>query len=119
MLWSHYIAYFFAGLFLVNALPHLVAGTMGRPFQSPFAKPPGKGLSSSSVNVVWGSFNVIAGYLLLFHVGHFEPRDLACVAPLFTAMVFGSLFLSKSFGKLYGGNAPLEARADHVTIKKG
>ena len=30
------------------------SGLMGRPVQCPFAKPPGEGLSSSTVNVLWG-----------------------------------------------------------------
>ena len=41
----------------------------GRPFQSPFAKPRGQGLSSSTVNVLWGLFNIIIGYLLVCRVG--------------------------------------------------
>ena len=50
MNWLWLVAYFFGGGFAVNAIPHFVAGTMGRPFQSPFAKPPGQGLSSATVN---------------------------------------------------------------------
>ena len=56
MQWLHYLSYFLGGAFLINAVPHLVSGLMGRPFQSPFAKPPGEGLSSSTVNVLWGFF---------------------------------------------------------------
>jgi hypothetical protein len=55
MRWNHYVAYFFGGAFLANAIPHFVAGVMGHPFQSPFAHPPGEGLSSSTVNVLWPS----------------------------------------------------------------
>ncbi len=33
MPWNHYPAYFFGGVFLANAMPHLVSGVMGRPFQ--------------------------------------------------------------------------------------
>jgi len=50
--WYHYIAIFFAGAFLTNAVPHFVNGVSGGPFQSPFASPPGEGLSSSTVNVL-------------------------------------------------------------------
>ncbi len=42
MQWPHEISYFFGGVFLANAVPHFVSGIMGRPFQSPFAKPPGR-----------------------------------------------------------------------------
>jgi hypothetical protein len=55
MRWYHYISYFFGGIFLANALPHLGNGISGHAFQSPFASPPGVGLSSSVVNVAWGS----------------------------------------------------------------
>ena len=64
MRWYHYIAYFFGGAFLANTLPHLGNGISGHPFQSPFASPPGEGLSSSTVNVLWGLFNLAVGYLL-------------------------------------------------------
>jgi hypothetical protein len=37
MRWYHYVAYFFGGAFLANALPHLGNGISGHPFQSPFA----------------------------------------------------------------------------------
>ena len=46
------------GAFLANTIPHLVNGISGLPFQSPFASPPGQGLSSSTVNVLWGKFNL-------------------------------------------------------------
>jgi len=50
---------------LVNAVPHGVSGVQGRPFPSPFADPPGVGLSSPGVNVAWSAANAIAGALLL------------------------------------------------------
>ena len=53
MNWIHAVSYFFGGALLANAVPHFVSGMMGRPFQSPFAKPPGDGFSSSTVNVLW------------------------------------------------------------------
>src|ERR1700689_5409552 len=61
MHWLQLLSYFFGGAFLANAIPHAVSGMMGRPFQRPFAKPPGQGLSSSTVNVLWGFFNVAVG----------------------------------------------------------
>ncbi|XBS68019.1 hypothetical protein ABK905_14085 [Acerihabitans sp. KWT182] len=77
MPWYHFLSYFFGGAFISNAVPHFVSGVLGRPFQSPFAKPPGKGLSSSIVNVLWGSFNFTLGYLLIYRVGHFDMRVTA------------------------------------------
>ena len=66
--WYHYIACFFAGMFLANFIPHFVHGISGDAFPTPFAHPPGKGLSSPTVNVLWGLLNLFAGYVL-FRVG--------------------------------------------------
>ncbi len=76
MSWYIYPAYFFGGAFLANFVPHFVNGISGRKFQSPFASPPGKGLSSSTVNVVWGIFNLAVAYLLFLHVGQFSLHNI-------------------------------------------
>ncbi len=65
MTWYLYLASFFAGLFLANAVPHFVQGVSGNRFPSPFSNPPGRGLSSPLVNVLWGLFNFLVGYLLV------------------------------------------------------
>jgi hypothetical protein len=62
--WYHYIACFFAGAFLANTVPHFVQGISGNSFPTPFATPPGKGLSSPTINVLWGLFNMVIGYVL-------------------------------------------------------
>jgi hypothetical protein len=49
MVWLHLVSYFFGGAFIANAVPHAVAGVMGRPFQSPFAKPRTRPRSASAV----------------------------------------------------------------------
>lgn len=61
----HYIACFFAGLFLCNGIPHLTCGLRGEPFPSPFSKPRGIGHSSALVNFLWGTLNLAAGIILL------------------------------------------------------
>ncbi|MFJ7439694.1 hypothetical protein ACIQW5_18720 [Methylorubrum thiocyanatum] len=48
----HLAAGLLGGAFLADAVPHLVAGIPGRSFQSPFATPPGVGLSSASIDVL-------------------------------------------------------------------
>jgi hypothetical protein len=106
MNWLHLVSYFFGGIFLGNAIPHLVSGVMGRPFQSPFAKPPGKGLSSSTVNVLWGFFNAVAGYLLVVRVGSFELRSTSDVLALGVGALLISLQAARHFGQFHGGNAP-------------
>jgi hypothetical protein len=60
-----YICHFFAGAFLCNCIPHLVAGLQGAPFPTPFARPRGVGHSSAPVNFLWGAFNLAAGAALL------------------------------------------------------
>jgi len=106
MEWIRYVSYFFGGAFLANAIPHFVSGMMGRPFQSPFAKPPGQGLSSSTVNVVWGFFNIVVGYVLVCHVGDFELRDLYDMAALGLGVLLLALFTARHFGRFHGGHAP-------------
>jgi hypothetical protein len=107
---SHPVAYFFAGAFLTNAIPHFVRGVMGQPFQSPFAKPPGKGLSSSTVNVVWGFVNLVAFYLLLFRVGTFDARNTFQIGSFGLGILLFGIFTAYNFGKLHGGNNPTESQ---------
>jgi hypothetical protein len=106
--WLNYVSYFFAGAFLANAIPHFVSGLVGRPFQSPFAKPPGQGLSSSTVNVLWGFFNIVVGYLLIFRVGIFDPRRTTHVLAAGFGALLMSLMLARAFGRFHGGNTPKE-----------
>ena len=106
MHWPILVSYFFGGAFLANAVPHLVSGLMGRPFQSPFAKPPGQGLSSSTVNVLWGFLNVAIGYVLVVRVGRFDLRSTGDVLPCGLGALLISLQLARHFGRFHGGNAP-------------
>ena len=106
MNWLHLASFFFGGLFLANAVPHFVSGVMGKPFQSPFAKPSGEGLSSSTVNVLWGFANLTFAYLLLLCVGHFDPRSIACIAPFAAGVLLISLFSARHFGQFHKGNTP-------------
>jgi hypothetical protein len=106
MPWYHYVAWFFGGLFLCNAIPHFVSGVMGRPFQSPFAKPPGEGLSSSTVNVLWGAFNLVVAYLLLVQVGEFDLHNPVHAGLVGLGMLATGLIGARGFGRFHGGNAP-------------
>jgi hypothetical protein len=103
MRWYHYVAYFFGGAFLANTLPHLGAGVSGHAFQSPFASPPGVGLSSSMVNVLWGLFNLAIAYLLVCRVGSFHLRNTRHVLVLGAGILIMSLMLAHTFGRFYGG----------------
>ena len=104
MAWLHLLSYFFGGAFLANAVPHFVSGMMGRPFQSPFAQPPGEGLSSSTVNVLWGFANIVLFYLLVCHVGDFDLRDATHAGALGLGMLALGLFCARHFGRFHGGN---------------
>jgi hypothetical protein len=110
MMWLHDLSYFFGGAFLTNAIPHFVSGVMGRPFQSPFAKPPGEGLSSSSVNVLWGFFNLVVSYFLIGRVGEFDTRSTEHVTALGLGILLLALITARLFGRFHGGNAPDEAK---------
>jgi hypothetical protein len=103
MRWYHYVAYFFGGAFLANALPHLGNGVSGHAFQSPFASPPGVGLSSSTVNVAWGLFNLAIAYLLVCRVGNFDMRKNRHVLLFAAGFVAMSLNTAYYFGRFHGG----------------
>src|SRR6267154_622080 len=84
--WYDYIAGFFAGMFLTNAVPHFVHGISGDRFPTPFAHPRGKGLSSPTVNVVWALLNLVAGYIL-FRVGRVSSGDVLGLVIFFAGIV--------------------------------
>ncbi len=101
-----YISYFFGGALFTNAVPHFTAGLMGRPFQSPFAEPPGEGLSSSTVNVLWGFFNLVLGYLLICRVGMFDLRATGHVLAAGLGALLLAVPTSRRFGRFNGGSSP-------------
>ncbi len=103
---SHYISLFFGGAFLMNAVPHVVAGVLGRPFQSPFATPRGEGLSSSTVNVLWGFANLVFAYLLLIRLGSSDLESGSDVIVVGLGALALALFAARHFGKFHGGNTP-------------
>jgi hypothetical protein len=98
-----YVAYFFAGVFLVNSVPHLTNGVSGRRLPTPFASPLGKGQSSPTVNVLWGTFNLALGYLLVGRVGEFHLDRMSQVLALGAGGLLMAVFLAWLFGSFYGG----------------
>ncbi len=103
MHWYNDVSVFFGGAFLANCLPHLTNGVSGRPFQTPFASPPGKGLSSSTVNVLWGSFNLWLAYVLVIDVGGFNLHNVLQVILLGFGTLSMSLISARHFGQFHGG----------------
>jgi hypothetical protein len=103
MHWYVYLSYFFGGAFLANSVPHITNGISGRPFQSPFAKPPGQGLSNSTINVLWGFFNLALAWLLICRVGTFSLQDTVQVCTLGAGFLLCSVMTARSFGRFHGG----------------
>jgi hypothetical protein len=103
MHWYDYVSYFWGGVFLANSFPHIGNGVSGRPFQSPFAKPPGQGLSSSGVNVLWGFANLAIAYLLICHVGSFDLHNWWDALVMGLGMLAISLNAAYGFGRFHGG----------------
>jgi hypothetical protein len=97
------IAWFFGGMFFVNATPHFVSGVCGRPFPSPFAKPPGRGMSSPVVNVIWGTINFVISYLLLYHVFEIHLYQWLDVLIFGVGGFIMAFMLAAVFGKRLSG----------------
>jgi hypothetical protein len=104
MNWIHLVSWFFGGVFLTNAVPHFVSGVMGRPFQTPFARPRGEGRSSSTVNVLWGGFNFAVAWLLLRGAGSGELFSTAYVISTGLGLLLMGVMLARWFGRFNGGN---------------
>jgi len=96
MKWYHYLAAFFAGAFLTNAVPHFIQGISGNPFPSPFANPPGRGLSSPVVNVLWAGFNLFIGYILI-NGSKITWKNKWAMLALFLGILSMALMLSITF----------------------
>jgi hypothetical protein len=82
MYWLSLLAYFFGGAFLTNAVPHFVSGVI----------------------VLWGFANLVVAYLLLCHVGAFDPHDVLDAAALGLGTLVMGLFAAWQFGQFHGGD---------------
>lgn len=98
MNWYNYVACFFAGVFLTNVVPHFVQGISGDRFPTPFSHPPGIGLSSPTVNVVWALFNLVVGYIL-FRAGKVSNGDDLALIVFFAGIAALSVSSSARFAK--------------------
>lgn len=96
MKWYNYLACFFAGFFLANVVPHYVHGVSGDGFPSPFANPPGKGLSSPLINVLWALFNLVVGYYL-YRAGKISSGNRVALLVFFLGIAACSIMLSLTF----------------------
>ena len=79
-------------------IPHFVHGISGNKFPTPFAKPPGKGLSSPTVNVAWALFNLIVGYVL-FKASKMNSGNTLSIVVFFLGITAMSIMSSIIFQK--------------------
>jgi hypothetical protein len=98
MNWYNYVACFFAGAFLANFVPHFVHGISGDRFPTPFARPPGKGLSSPTINVAWAFLNLVVG-AVLFNVGKVSTQNYSTLVVLLVGAIAISTILSFRFAQ--------------------
>jgi len=96
MSWYNYLFCFFAGAFLANVVPHFFHGISGDRFPTPFAKPPGRGLSSPTVNVVWSWVNLVIGYVL-FRGGQVSTEHQTTLVLFLFGIIAMSTILSFRF----------------------
>lgn len=99
--WHEYVEYivcFFAGAFLANFVPHFVHGISGDRFPTPFSKPPGRGLSSPVVNVLWALLNLVLGFCF-FRMGKVWGGGNVALLSFFAGIAALSLMSSIGFAK--------------------
>ena len=87
------IGLFFGGVFLANALLHLAMAVARRPFPTPFATPPFRGLSSPLVNLGYGAANLAVSALLLWLGSVADASDVVIVA---AGVVFMTVIVARS-----------------------
>ena len=97
MPWYVYMAHFFGGVFLINAVPHLASGLRGQAFRTPFVGLHGGNTSSPIMNVVWGWLNALAGVLLLGYVGPARIADMADLASIALGALLTGVLLAWYF----------------------
>ena len=96
MEWYQYLAAFFSGAFLANTVPHFIKGISGDKFPTPFAKPPGQGLSSPLTNMIWSLVNLAVGYLLT-SAGKISTGNTPALITCFAGIAVMGIMLSIRF----------------------
>ncbi|HXS38253.1 MAG TPA: hypothetical protein VN721_16235 [Flavipsychrobacter sp.] len=98
MQWYNYIASFVAGTFICNFVPHFIHGISGKKFPTPFSKPPGVGLSSAGLNVLWSLFNLFFGIVLII-AGRVNTEHITSLIVFFIGFGVFSYLLGITFEK--------------------
>ena len=102
MHWYDFLAYFFGGAFLANALPHLTNGVSGRSFQS-LRQAPGQGPVLTRRKRMLGILQSRRRLLLIVQVGAFSIHNLCHVAAAGAGMLLMSLMCALTFGRFHSG----------------
>lgn len=97
--WYQYVYAFLAGVFLMNMVPHFINGVTGNHFPTPFADPPGKGLSPPMVNILWSTINIVIGFLFL-RLAKVSRSEKWLRILVFLGSVFMAFYLASYFGSL-------------------
>ena|SRR5256885_14949991 len=98
MEWYNYVEAFFGGAFIANFFPHFVKGITGTQFPTPFAKPPGRGLSPAPLNVLWSLVNLVIGFFLL-RLGLFSSDNYPALVAGFGGFAFMATMMSRVFAQ--------------------
>jgi hypothetical protein len=101
MPWYDYPMCFLGGAFVANFVPHFVRGITGTEFPTPFAKPPGRGMSPPTLNILWALANLIAGFLLLQY-GAFSIANSELLVTAFMGFALTAIMLSRTFTQKLG-----------------
>jgi hypothetical protein len=96
--WYNYLTTFATSFFGTNVIPHLVSGGTGNSFPTPFANPPGKGLSSPLINVLWACANILIAYTF-FRFSNFNSKNKYALIALYLGVLLASILHSFSFAK--------------------
>ena len=100
MEWQTYVCYFFAGVFLVNSVPHFTNGVSGRRFPTIFSSLLGKKQSSLTINVLYGTFNLVIGCVLVGRVGEFHLHRTSSILVLGAGGLLMAVFLARLFERI-------------------
>jgi hypothetical protein len=107
--WQTYFCYFFAGVFLVNSVPHFTNGVSGRRFPTIFSSLLGKKQSSPTVNVLYGTFNLVIGCVLVGRVGEFHLHRTSQALALGAGGLLMGIMLAGLFERISGGRTEGES----------
>jgi hypothetical protein len=100
MPWYAYLAFFFGGAFLANAVPHFLTGIARRPFPTPFASPPFRGLSSPPVNIAWAFANLAFAYLLLARIRRIDLSEWSHIGPALAGFALMTFLVGRALTRL-------------------